>query len=215
MPGVWSVLSRVRPLGDRVPPAHDEVEEVLLRDHPEPVGEDRVGHGVGDERRGGTLGDRPAHVVSDDLRRRGERWLLAELGRPVAVGVHDLGAHPAGAQHADPDGEAGHRHRVVQALADRDHGVLRRVVGRREAGVEPGDRRRVDDVAAPDEMRQERPAAVHDAPEVDAHHPLPRAERPEPRVGLGGDAGVVAHDVDAAEALERRLPPARRPAPPC
>ena len=55
----------------------------------------------------------------------------------------------------------------------------------------------------PTRCGQERPAAVHDTPEVDAHHPLPRAQRPEPRVGARRDAGVVAHDVHGAEALER------------
>ena len=60
-------------------------------------------------------------------------------------------------------------------------------------------------MAAADEVGQERPAAVDDAPEVHAHHPLPRAERPEPGVGAGGDAGVVADHVHGPEAGERLL----------
>ena len=56
------VLGRLRvdALGDRRPALDADVEEVLVRDHPEAVGDDRVGHGVGDRGRGATLGDAPA-----------------------------------------------------------------------------------------------------------------------------------------------------------
>ena len=54
----------------------------------------------------------------------------------------------------------------------------------------------------PSEVGQEGAAAVDDAPEVHAQHPLPGADRAEPRVGPRRHAGVVAHDVHRAEALD-------------
>ena len=55
---------------------------------------------------------------------------LTEVGRPVAVGVEDARAHPAGAQHADADRQPDRRHQLVEVLADRHDGMLRRVVAR-------------------------------------------------------------------------------------
>jgi hypothetical protein len=52
-------------------------------------------------------------------------------------------------------------------------------------------------------VREERPHTVHDAPEVDAHHPFPRLDAAEPRVAAACHTGVVAHHVDMAEAFER------------
>jgi hypothetical protein len=94
---------------------------------------------------------------------------------------------------------------VVEVFADRDNGVLARVVRGPGPGQEPGDRRGVDDVAAAvlGEERQERAAPVNDAPEVDAHHPLPCREWAEPGVSQTGNAGVVADDVDCPEPLDR------------
>ena len=61
---------------------------------------------------------------------------------------------------------------VVQALGDADDGPLARRVGR-VAGEVTGHRRGVDDVpvAVLDEVRQERPVTVDDAPQVDARAP--------------------------------------------
>jgi len=38
---------------------------------------------------------------------------------------------------------------------------------------------------------------------VDSQHPLPRGERPEPRVGVAGHARVIADHVDRSEAIDR------------
>jgi hypothetical protein len=127
------------------------------------------------------------------------------LDRPVALRVDDAGAHPAGAQHAHADRETGVADRVVQVLADGHDRVLRGVVARAEARHEPGDGGRVHDVPPAHQVREEGPAAVHHAPEVHAHHPLPRRQRAEPGVGAGGHPGVVADHVHGAEAVERAL----------
>ena len=73
--------------------------------------------------------------------------------------------------------------------------------------MQSGHGRGVDDMALAlgEHGRQERPHAVHDAPEVDAQHPLPRRDRTEPRVGETPDARVVAQHVDRAEVFARRI----------
>ena len=37
------------------------------------------------------------------------------------------------------------------------------------------------------------------------HRPLPALDRTQPRIACAADAGVVAHDVDSTEAVERGL----------
>ena len=89
--------------------------------------------------------------------------------------------------------------------------MLRQVVQRRH-------RRGVDDVAfvLQPEVRQERVHAVDHAPQVHAEHPLEVAQRQlAERQPTAADAGVVAHHVHRAEAIERprreRLDLARTP----
>ena len=188
------------------------VEEVLVRDHPEPPGGDGVGDGIGDAT--------PACAPRRGPARCGAR-ITAFAGSSSGFAPSSLGqlrsastmlrAHPAGAQHADADRQPGDLHRVVQVLGHRHDGVLGGVVARRRS---PGNSPAIDAVLTmcPPPTRWGRNARQpcttpqKFTPITHSHD----ADRAEPRVGPGGDAGVVAHDVDGAEVLD-----ASRSARPC
>ena len=73
-------------------------------------------------------------------------------------------------------------------------------------GHEPGERRGEQDVAALallDDPRQERLDAVDRAPQVDVDRPAPVVVGHLEDRAADGDAGVVEHDVDRAEGVER------------
>ena len=73
-------------------------------------------------------------------------------------------------------------------------------------GHEPGERRREQDVAALallDDAGQERLDAVDRAPQVDVDRPAPVVVGHVEDRAADGDAGVVEHDVDLAEGIER------------
>ena len=135
---------------------------------------------------------------------------LAELGRPVALGVEDVGVDQARADDRRRQAGAHLAQVPVDALGEADDAVLGDVVGV-GGGGQPGDRGRVDDVALVatfEHAGDERPHAVDDAHQVDAHRPVPVGERPLPgpqaqRGRGGGDAGVVEDHVDPPERAER------------
>ena len=85
MPGTFSGGSGSSRSAMRVPPLDDEVEEVLVGDDPEAVGDDGVGHGVGDRRRRDALGDGPLDVV-DARRRTPGRRPASRRARPASCG---------------------------------------------------------------------------------------------------------------------------------
>ena len=99
MPGHVLGRHRVGALGDRRPALDAEVEEVLVRDHPEAPGGDGVGDGVGDRRRRAALGERLLDVVAGDVADRVLGRLLAEL-RPASC------ARPRGSACAPSPGTA-------------------------------------------------------------------------------------------------------------
>ena len=82
MPGTFSAGTGSSAVGDRRPALDAEVEEVLVRDHPEPPGADRVGDGVGHGRRRAALGERLLDVVARDLVRR----VVGAASRPISAG---------------------------------------------------------------------------------------------------------------------------------
>ena len=55
-----------------------------------------------------------------------------------------------------------------------------------------------------DDVREEGANAVDDAPHVDADHPLPCFDWPNPRVACAANACVVADDVHGTKALYSR-----------
>ena len=145
-------------------------------------------------------------------RRRAERFAFA--ARPGALRKPDARLHGARAEH-------GHTHRAAgqlprERLRERDDRVLRRrvdavVLTRDQTQVRAG----VDQMTLLllDQDRDERPDAVHDAPEVHVEQPAEGVARLLPElqaeaglagspVGVRGDAGVVADEVDRPERLE-------------
>ena len=168
---------------------------------------DRVGDQVGDA--GGIhaigqealLGRLPAGPPSGAV---GVVEVVAQVGRPVALGGHDVGRDHAGAQQGHADGRVDGAEVVPQALGEPGHRVLGDRVDRSAAGRQAEDRRGVDDVAllaVGEHPRHERADPVDDAHQVDA-------EDPGPVVLGGGPQGrrpaghpcVVAQHVDRAEA---------------
>ena len=176
-----------------------------MREHPESIRLDPLEHQVGDHGGRRRLVDRTTDVVAPDGADRIGLGSGTELGRPVAVGIEDPGLHPAGTEARHADRETAAVHGVEQILGDRHDGMLARAVGRSEAREQPRDRGGVHDVTAAGghEVREEGAGPVHDAPEVDAHRPLPGRQRSQPGLALRRYAGVVAHHVHGAEALHR------------
>jgi hypothetical protein len=129
--------------------------------------------GDGDDRLGDDLGRRrlpvrheAAHGDVEPVRRVAVGRVGAEPGGDGCVG-EELRLELAGLDDGDADPER--LHLVVQRLADRLEGVLRRRVGATERpGDEPGDGRDVDDDAAAPlaHRRQRRPHDAHDAEHV-------------------------------------------------
>ena len=150
---------------------------------------------------------RRASAVSDGASPsgRGRRCRRSSSG-PVALRCGDVGAHHARAQHRHAHiGVAVALHLEVQRLHDGHHAVLGGVVGAEARHRhEPGHRGSAHDVGflGLDEMGQEVMHAVDHTPQAHVHHPLPVdellvADEPSP-----ADAGVVAHHVHGAEAVD-------------
>ena len=143
-----------------------------------------------------------------------------ERGRVVAEDVQQQRRlDRPGAERVDAHALPGELHREL--AAHRQHGALRRRVGdlRGRRAEERDERRDVDHraAAALEQVRDAVLAAEEDALGVDGLHAVPGVDRGvEDRGVVGGrDARVVVEDVDAAEALRRRvhhrLDAARRP----
>ena len=98
-----------------------------------------------------------------------------------------------------------------QLPRQREHRALRGRIGDlRRGGAEDGDEARDVDHRAAAPLQQVRDpvlAAEEDAARVDGLHAIPRLGRgvQDRRVVVGRDPGVVVEDVDAAEALRRRV----------
>ena len=104
----------------------------------------------------------------------------------------DVGGDTARMDGAHPDGSMAEFE--PERLGEAAYGVLARDVGGLSwRGEEPEDAGDVDDVrlALPQERRQERLAAVDDAPEVDAHQPVTVLEADVLKGAAERDAWVV------------------------
>ena len=107
-----------------------------------------------------------------------------------------------------PIGAPAARRSLNKLLGNGDHGMLRRRV-RTEArgGAQSGDRRRVDHVALAlfEQDRYERTDAVHHSPEVDPEDPAPLLLCHLPNWTADTDPGVVVHEMDSTEMLQRPI----------
>ena len=136
-------------------------------------------------------------------RHRGDRGLPGGLVFPeVAV---QLGRGPAGAQRVDPD--AAGRPLDGERLGQRDQARLGRAVrGQERCRAHPGHGRDVDDRAAAPfrQVLADRVAHVHGRVEVQPDQLVP-AGQPEiqERHHEAGPAGVVHHDVQVAQLVDR------------
>ena len=154
------------------------------------------------------------HLLLEHL--HGGVWRLSRalLGEPLwsrPPRLEDAGAEHVrpGEQHRGRDLRAGVGELGVETLGERDDRPLRDgVLGcGRQRRHSPVARRRVHDVAfvaTVEHRRHEGVDAVDHAPQVDCHRPCPVVELvlPHRSFGTGADAGVVAHDVDAAVGAE-------------
>ena len=135
--------------------------------------------------------------------------LKSQVSGAAALGTVDPGVDQFRAQ--DRDAKLGLRLRefVVEALTQRQHGVLAHVISRRKRERGHGRHRgRVDDVARAilgEHARHEALHSVNDTERVDAEYPLVILDRDFPRRSPDDDARIVAQQVDSPETLVGRI----------
>ena len=155
---------------------------------------------------------RPCEALADHeahrLRHLGP-VLETQRGRPAAFGLHHLGVDRAGAEDTHANGCLVDCQLLSQGLGDGDHCHLGGTVWPDEGDAAEKSRYRsgIDNVRRSALVAHDRHKGVHpvhNAPEVDAHHPPPVVEGLVADQIERGDAGVVAQHVDAPEPFQRR-----------